>query len=123
MNIAHAVAGRSTCDRASVGCVIVKDKRIVSTGYNGAPHGLPHCSEVGHLLVDGRCKRVVHAEANAIIHAKEDLSGSTAYVTHEPCIDCSNLLTNVGVKRVVYRDGMYQPVVFPIGFEKEHMNV
>lgn len=102
MDVALQVATRSTCDRAMVGCVLVKNKRIISTGYNGSPHGLPHCDEVGHFMIEGRCKRAVHAEANAIIYAKEDLSGTTAYVTHEPCVDCSNLLSAVGVTEVVY---------------------
>ena len=69
MKIAHVVALRSTCDRAFVGTVMVLDKRILTTGFNGSPAGLPHCDEIGHLIVDGHCVRTIHAEANAIIQA------------------------------------------------------
>jgi dCMP deaminase len=69
MKIAHVVALRSTCDRAFVGTVMVLDKRILTTGFNGSPAGLPHCDEAGHLMVEGHCVRTIHAEANAIIQA------------------------------------------------------
>lgn len=69
MKIAHAVSERSTCDRAFVGAVLVLDKRILTTGFNGSPAGQPHCDEIGHLLVDGHCARTIHAETNAIIQA------------------------------------------------------
>ena len=87
MDIAFAVAERSTCDRAHVGAVLVRDRRILTTGYNGAPAGLPHCDEVGHLIVDGHCVRALHAEQNAIIQAALhgiSIQGATAYVTHQP---------------------------------------
>jgi deoxycytidylate deaminase len=67
MKIAYAVSERSTCDRAFVGCVLVLDKRILTTGFNGSPAGQEHCDEVGHLMVDGHCVRTIHAETNAII--------------------------------------------------------
>lgn len=103
MSIASSVATRSTCDRLHVGCVIVKDNRILSTGYNGSIRGLEHCDDVGHLYnKEDRCIRTIHAEQNAILHAIESLNGSTVYVTHYPCENCSKLLVQSGVKRVVY---------------------
>jgi len=105
LQIAFTVAQRSTCDRAHVGCVLVRDRRILTTGYNGAPAGLPHCDDVGHLLVDGHCVRTLHAEQNALIQAALHGVGTeeaTAYVTHQPCLTCAKLLINAGVRRVVY---------------------
>ena len=105
MQIAFTVAQRSTCDRAHVGCVLVRDRRILTTGYNGAPAGLPHCDDVGHLLIDGHCVRTLHAEQNAIIQAAlhgVSTDGATAYVTHQPCLTCAKMLINAGVRRVVY---------------------
>jgi dCMP deaminase len=105
MDIAFAVAERSTCDRAHVGAVLVRDRRILTTGYNGAPAGLPHCDEVGHLIVDGHCVRALHAEQNAIIQAALhgiSIQGATAYVTHQPCLTCAKMLINAGIRRVVY---------------------
>ncbi|MCC6169414.1 MAG: cytidine/deoxycytidylate deaminase family protein [Caldilineaceae bacterium] len=105
MDIAFAVAERSTCDRAHVGAVLVRDRRILTTGYNGAPAGLPHCDDVGHLMVDGHCVRTLHAEQNAIIQAAlhgVSISGAAAYVTHHPCLTCAKMLINAGIKRVVY---------------------
>lgn len=123
IDIAKEVATRSTCDRAMVGCVLVKNRRIISTGYNGSPRGLPHCDDVGHFMVDGRCKRAVHAEANAILHAKEDLEGVTAYVTHEPCIDCSNLLSTAGIVEVVFLNDYQNYQLRPeISFKKRKIN-
>ena len=105
MQIAFTVAQRSTCDRAHVGCVLVRERRILTTGYNGAPAGLPHCDEVGHLLIDGHCVRTLHAEQNAIIQGAVhgvSISGATAYVTHQPCLTCAKMLVNAGIRRVVY---------------------
>jgi dCMP deaminase len=105
MKIAHVVAERSTCDRARVGCVLVRDKKILSTGFNGSPKGLPHCNDDNHLMIEGHCLRTVHAEANAIIQCAlhgVSSNGSHAYVTHFPCIHCSKMLINAGVIRVVY---------------------
>jgi dCMP deaminase len=105
LDIAEKVAERSTCDRLNVGCVIVKDKLVVSTGYNGSIRGQDHCSESGHLYNDaGRCIRTIHAEQNAIIFASRDeLQGSTAYVTHEPCETCTKLLLQAGITRIVFK--------------------
>ena len=99
------MAERSTCDRAHVGAVLVRDKRILTTGFNGSPAGLPHCDDVGHLLVDGHCVRTIHAETNAIIQAAlhgVSTKGATCYVTHFPCINCTKILINAGITRIVY---------------------
>ncbi len=105
MNIANEVAKRSTCERAQVGAVIVKEKRILTTGYNGSPRGLPHCSEVGCLMDNEHCVRTLHAEQNAIIQAA--LHGiiterATIYVTHQPCFLCAKMIINAGLIRIVY---------------------
>lgn len=105
MGIARQVAQRSTCPRAAVGALIVQDKRILSTGYNGAPRGLPHCEEVGCVVVDGHCQRALHAEQNAIIQAAlhgVPIAGSTLYTTHQPCNACAKMIINAGILRVVY---------------------
>ncbi len=105
MSITLQVAKRSTCDRARVGAIIVKDRRILTTGYNGAPAGLPHCDEVGHLIVAGHCVRTLHAEQNAIIQGAlhgVSVAGSTLYVTHQPCLNCAKMIINAGIQRVVY---------------------
>ena len=105
IDITLAVARRSTCQRAQVGAVIVKDKRILTTGYNGAPKGLPHCLEIGCEIVDGHCVRTLHAEQNAIIQAAlhgVSLEGGTIYTTHQPCHTCAKMIINAGIVRVVY---------------------
>jgi dCMP deaminase len=105
MKIAHAVSERSTCDRAEVGCVLVLEKRILTTGFNGSPTGQAHCDESGHLMVDGHCVRTIHAETNAIIQAAlhgVSTRGATCYVTHLPCINCTKALINAGITRIVY---------------------
>lgn len=105
LRIAFTVASRSTCDRAHVGAVIVRSRRILATGYNGAPTGLPHCDEVGHLIIDGHCVRALHAEQNAIIQAAlhgVGTDGSMIYVTHQPCLTCAKMIINAGIQRVVY---------------------
>lgn len=107
MKIAHDVAARSTCDRAYVGAVLVREKRILTTGFNGSPAGLPHCDEENHLIVDGHCVRTIHAEANAIIQAALHgvlTKGATCYVTHFPCLSCTKMLINAGIVRIVYEN-------------------
>ena len=99
------VAQRSTCDRAQVGCVLVRDNRILTTGYNGSVTGLGHCGELGHMMVDDHCIRTLHAEQNAIIQAALhgiSTRGSIAYITHFPCVTCTKMLINAGVDRVAY---------------------
>ena len=105
MNIAREVSKRSTCERAQVGAVIVRDKRILTTGYNGSPRGLPHCTEVGCLMDNGHCIRTLHAEQNAIIQAALHgviTEGATIYVTHQPCFNCAKTIINAGVSEIVY---------------------
>lgn len=102
MNIARVVARRSTCPRASVGCVVVKNGIILSTGYNGSPHGKPHCTDVGCIVVNNHCIASIHSEVNALLHANTNVEGSTIYCTHLTCMECAKLIINSGVVRVVY---------------------
>ena len=105
MEITLAVSERSTCTRAHVGAILVKDRRILTTGYNGAPKGLPHCLDEGCEIVDGHCVRALHAEQNAILQGAQygvPLEGATCYTTHQPCVTCAKMLINAGIKRVVY---------------------
>jgi dCMP deaminase len=105
MEVARTVATRATCPRASVGAVLVRDHRILTTGYNGAPRRVAHCTEVGCELVGDHCVRTTHAEANAVVQGAlygVSLEGSSAYCTHQPCINCAKLLISAGVVRIVY---------------------
>lgn len=108
MAIARAVATRATCSRRSVGAVIVKDKRILTTGYNGAPVGLRHCDHTdGRDMLHGHCARSTHAEQNAIVQASRHgvaIAESTLYCTAHACLTCAKLLINAGITRVVYED-------------------
>ena len=113
LEIARTVATRATCPRASVGCVLTRDHRILTTGYNGAPRGVEHCLEAGCLLVHDHCQRAVHAEANAIVQGAlhgVGLQGATAYTTHEPCVNCSKLLISAGVERIVFEVAYPDPI-------------
>lgn len=127
VQIVLQVARRSTCPRAAVGAVIVRAKRILTTGYNGAPSGLPHCSKVGCLVVNDHCVRTLHAEQNAIIQAAlhgVNVSGSTLYVTHQPCLICSKMIINAGIERVVYAreypDAVAEQFLRDAGVQLEH---
>ena len=105
MRIARDVATRATCDRKHVGAVLVRDKCILATGYNGSIRGLPHCDEDGHLMEDGHCVRTIHAEANAIIQAARNgvrIEGGTVYVTASPCWGCFKMIANAGCNRIVF---------------------
>ena len=105
MNIAREVATRSTCDRKFVGAVVVRDRSILATGYNGSIRGLPHCDEEGHLMEEGHCVRTVHAEANAIVQAARNgvrIEGASVYVTASPCWGCFRLIANAGIVRIVF---------------------
>jgi dCMP deaminase len=105
MNIARQVATRSTCDRKHVGAVIVRDRTILSTGYNGSIRGMPHCDDVGHLMESGHCVATVHAEANAIIQAAKNgvrIDGAELYTTASPCWNCFKLVANAGIRTVYY---------------------
>lgn len=114
MNIANVVATRSTCLRRQVGSIIVMDKRILASGYNGAPAGLKHCLEIGCLrekqgVPSGQrhelC-RGLHAEQNAIIQAAVHgiaIKGAVYYVTHQPCVLCAKILINAGIEKIVFQ--------------------
>ena len=105
MRIAQQVATRSTCDRKFVGAVLVRDRTILSTGYNGSTRGTPHCDEVGHMMEDGHCVRTVHAEANAIVQAAKNgvrIEGATIYTTASPCWPCFKLIANAGIVCIAY---------------------
>jgi len=113
MNICQVVASRATCDRGRSGCIIVRDKQILTTGYVGSPISLPHCDEIGHqfhsvIHEDGHqsqhCIRTTHAEQNAICQAAKlgiALNGATLYCKMTPCYVCAKMIINVGIKRVV----------------------
>lgn len=101
MEMARAAARRSTCPRAHVGCVLVAGPDVLATGYNGAPKGADHCCEVGCWMVDGHCKRALHAELNAALRLG-GRKADTAYVTHLPCVHCVQALHLAGVLRVVF---------------------
>lgn len=105
--LAKMVSTRATCDRLHAGCVIVRDKRILATGYNGSLPGADHCDEVGHLMMDGHCIATAHAETNAIANAARagvSTMNSIAYITHTPCWSCIKHLIAAGVKRIIYAD-------------------
>ena len=116
MDITHLVAKRSTCLRRQVGAVLVKDKKILATGYNGAPSRLEHCLDIGCLrekqsIPSGErhelC-RGLHAEQNAIIQAAYhgvEIRGATLYCTNHPCVICSKMVMNAGIDRIIYEDG------------------
>lgn len=107
MNIARQVATRSTCDRKHVGAVIVRDKTILSTGYNGSIRGMPHCDEVGHDLDAGHCVATIHAEANAILQAAKNgvmIEGAELYTTASPCWGCFKLIANAGIRTIFYAE-------------------
>lgn len=108
MGIAHAVSTRATCRRRSVGAVIERGRRILTTGYNGAPRGVPHCEEYGCDITQ-RCQLAAHAEQNAIAQAAANgvsCEGATVYVTCQPCSGCAKMMINAGIKRVVF-EGEY----------------
>lgn len=128
MNIAKVVASRSTCDRKFVGAVIVRDKTILSTGYNGSIRGMPHCTDVGHMMQDGHCVATIHAETNAVLQAAKNgvaIEGATVYVTASPCWSCFKMITNAGVQRIVYgefyRDERIFEVAGKLGVELVHL--
>lgn len=101
----HLLSLRSTCSRLSVGATIVKDKRIVSGGYNGSIKGDEHCIDVGCKVVEGHCVRTIHAEINAILQCSKfgvGTEGATIYVTHFPCLNCTKSIIQVGIKEICY---------------------
>ncbi len=108
-SIAEMVKTRATCPRLQVGAVLVKDKHIISTGYNGVPNGVSHCDETGCVIVDNHCSLSIHAEVNALDHCGVDTRYSILYVTANPCAKCVLYAHTKGVKRIVYVN-MYRPV-------------
>ena len=121
MGIADLVAGRATCIRRKVGAVLVKDRRILCSGYNGAPAGLPHCGETGCLRrqlnvpsgVKHELCRGVHAEQNVIIQAAYHgvaVAGASLYCTNQPCSICAKMLINAGINEIYFRDGYDDPL-------------
>lgn len=126
LNIARAVSMRASCSKASVGAVVVRDKHILCAGYNGAPYGTRHCE---HILrrdgvymtmqdqIDGHCSRAVHAESNAIAQGARvgtSLAGGTLYCTRRPCRNCSMLIIQAGIVRVVFIDSHNKGEAEPI---------
>ena len=138
MQMAELTAKRSTCLRRQVGAIIVKDKHIIATGYNGAPKGLPHCEELGGCYREKlgipsgerhELCRALHAEQNAIIQAAtlgQSIEGATIYVTHQPCIICAKMIINAGIGRIVVRNGypdkMSEDMVKEANLEIEMLN-
>lgn len=125
--IVDAVAKRATCDRGKCAAITVRDKRILSTGYVGAPSGLQHCDDIGHLFrivthTDGsvkqHCVRTVHAEANAIAHAAQfgiSLRGARIYSTMFPCFDCAKLIVASGIEQI------YAQYDYPASFDSKEL--
>lgn len=117
MNIAKVAATRSTCDRKHVGAVIVRDRTILSTGYNGSIRGMPHCDEVGHLMENGHCVATIHAEANAVLQAAKNgvrIEGAEVYITASPCWSCFKMLANTGIKKVYYGEFYRDERIFDV---------
>ena len=117
MNIAREVATRATCDRKHVGAVLVRDRCILATGYNGSVRMLEHCDEAGHMMEDGHCVRTIHAESNAIIQAARHgtaIDGATIYVTASPCWNCFKMIANAGVTRIVFGEFYRDERIFSI---------
>ncbi|MBW1680435.1 MAG: cytidine/deoxycytidylate deaminase family protein [Deltaproteobacteria bacterium] len=121
MTITRVVASRSTCLRRAVGAIVVKDKRILATGYNGAPAGLRHCAEVGCIREDTSVPsgvrhelcRGLHAEQNAIIQAAYhgiSIKESVLYCTNKPCVICTKMIINAGIRTIYYENGYDDPL-------------
>jgi dCMP deaminase len=130
MNLALQAATRSTCPRKSVGAVIVRDRSILSTGYNGSIRGAPHCTDVGCLMENDHCVRTVHAEANALVQAARNgvrLEGAEIYVTASPCFNCFKLIANSGIRKIYYgefyRDEKVIRFAEELGIEMIHLGM
>lgn len=106
MKIADLVSTRASCDRKHVGAVIVRDRRILTTGYNGSIPGLPHCDDVGHMMEDGHCLRTVHSEINAIAQAAKlglSVDGAIMYCNTLPCWNCFKTIVSAGIAQIVWQ--------------------
>ena len=130
MAIARVVGARSTCDRKHVGAVIVRDRMILATGYNGSIRGLAHCDDDGHMMEDGHCVRTVHAESNAIVQAARNgvrLESGDIYVTASPCFGCFKMIANAGLSRIVYGEFYRDERIFTLsqqlGIVLEHLPI
>lgn len=127
MAIVKIIATRGTCDRLYTGSVLVKNNRIIATGYNGAPPGFPHCDDVGHLLEEGHCVRTIHGELNPFLQAARQgatsTEGATLYTKYSPCIHCTKYIIACGIKRVVvgkiYRNHQAIDILKEAGVEVE----
>lgn len=130
MGIMDAISQRATCDRGKAGCVITRDNRIIASGYVGAPPGMPHCDEAGHMMIertnpDGsksqHCIRTAHAEENTIVHAARfgvPLKGATLYVNMTPCYTCAKMIITAGIKRIVARNDYHAGAMSKDMFQK-----
>jgi dCMP deaminase len=117
MRIAREVSGRSTCDRKHVGAVIVRDRNILCTGYNGSIAGMPHCDDVGHMMENDHCVATIHAEANAILQAAKNgvmIGGAAIYVNTSPCWNCFKLIANAGIRRICYGEFYRDEKIFSV---------
>ncbi len=130
MNLAVQAATRSTCPRKHVGAVIVREKSILSTGYNGSIRGADHCTDIGCLMEGGHCIRTVHAEANALVQAASHgvrLEGAEIYVTASPCFDCFKLIANAGIRTIYYgefyRDERVLAFAEELGITMKHLGI
>ena len=130
MNLAVQAATRSTCPRKHVGAIIVRDKTVLSTGYNGSIRGGSHCTEVGCLMDNSHCIRAVHAEANALVQAARHgirLEGAQIFVTASPCFNCFKLLVNSGIRSIYfgefYRDEKVLQFADELGIEMVHLGL
>jgi len=128
MRMASVASTLATCPRKSVGAVIVRNKRIVTTGYNGSIEGQPHCEDEGCMMEDGHCIRTIHSESNAIVQAGRtgaNIEGCTIYVTASPCFNCFKLIAGAGLKRIVfgelYRDERIREFSKAAGIELSDM--
>ena len=120
MGIAQQVSKRSTCDRKNVGAVIVRDKVILSTGYNGSIRGVKHCDEIGHLIENGHCVRTVHAEVNAVAQSAmngTEIKNSSIYLTASPCWPCFKVIVNSGIKKIYFGEFYRDEKIFKFAQE------
>ena len=124
MQIATVVASRATCDRKHVGALLVRDRIILSTGYNGSIRGMPHCDDVGHVIENGHCVATIHAEANSILQAARTgvrIEGADIYTSASPCWPCFKMIANAGIKRIFfdefYREERSRKMAQQIGIE------
>lgn len=111
LQLSDLVSTRATCQRLKVGAILVKDRKIISTGYCGAPRGLPDCYESGCLIKDNHCVRTIHAEINAVVQAAYhgiSTDGATIYTNWLPCYNCAKTLINAGIEKIVFRR-IYRP--------------